>query len=362
MEPVTQTLAAVALARCGFKRVTPMALPIIVTAALAPSLDWISVMGGARAYLAGHRTAADSLVGTVALAAVIAGAFVAISRKLEKANERRARLRLASARQASTSSAPTTPLTLRFAPAFFAALAGGGLHLLLDLTNSYGVKLLWPFSARWFAWDLTAPLDPWILFLLLAGLLIPALFRMITEEIGAKGKRKAVDRGAVVALAMVAAFCCARLVLQQRATAELEARVYRGEAPNVAAAFPRSSSPLFWTGVVDTDDTMDEVEVSFSPGAPFDPESARVFYKAEPSPALEVAQRSDVGIAFLEFARFPFARVQRDGDGYRIELRDLRFDAAPHAERNVIAQVDVDANNQVTRQELLFNPGESFLP
>jgi inner membrane protein len=336
MEPVTQALAAVALARCGFKRVTPMALPIIVTAGLAPSLDWLSVIGGARAYLAGHRTATDSLVGIVALAALIAGAFIPIGRRFGK--------------------------PVRFLPAFCAALAGGGLHALLDLTNSYGVKLLWPFSARWFAWDLTAPLDPWILFLLLAGLLIPALFRMITEEIGAKTKRKTVDRGATVALAMVAVFCCARLVLQQRAAAELEARVYRGEAPNAAAAFPRSASPLFWTGVVDTDDTMDEVEVSFSPGVPFDPESARVFYKAEPSLALEAAQRSDVGIEFLEFARFPLARVQRDGDGYRIELRDLRFDAAPHAERNVIAQVDVDANNQVTRQELLFNPGESFLP
>jgi len=352
MEPVTQALAAVALARCGFKRVTPMALPIIVTAGLAPSLDWLSVLGGARAFLAGHRTATDSLVGIVALAALIAGAFVVISRKLERAKKRRA----------ETSSAPTKPLALRFMPAFYAALAGGGLHVLLDLTNSYGVKLLWPFSSRWFAWDLTAPLDPWILFLLLAGLLIPALFRMITEEIGAKAKRKTVDRRAVEALAMVAMFCCGRLILQQRATAELEARVYRGEAPNAAAAFPRSSSPLFWTGVVDTDDTMEEVEVSFSPGVPFDPESARVFYKAEASLALEVAQRSDVGIAFLEFARFPLARVQRDGDGYRIELRDLRFDAAPHAERNVIAQVDVDASNQVTREELLFNPAESVLP
>jgi hypothetical protein len=35
-------------------------------------------------------------------------------------------------------------------------------------------------------------------------------------------------------------------------------------------------------------------------------------------------------------------------------MRDLRFDSA-HAERNVIAEVDVDASNDVTRQALLFN-------
>jgi inner membrane protein len=239
------------------------------------------------------------------------------------------------------------------------ALAGGGLHVLLDLTNSYGVKLLWPFSARWFAWDLTASLDLWILFLLLAGLALPALFRMITEEIGAKGKRKAVDRGAATALALVAFFCCVRLVLQRRATALLAAREYHGEAPNAVAAYPQSSSPLSWSGVVDTDDTMDEVEVSLAPGAAFDPESARVFYKAEPSPALDAAQRSDVAIAFLAFARFPLARVQPSGDGYRIVLSDMRFDAALRAERNVIAQIDVDANNQVTQQEFLFNSATS---
>ena len=134
----------------------------------------------------------------------------------------------------------------------------------------------------------------------------------------------------------------------------LEAREYRGEAADAAGAFPQSASPLFWSGVVETDNTMDELEVSFAPGTNFDPESARIFYKAEPSIALEAARRSDVGIAFLEFARFPLARVQSEDDGYRITMRDLRFDGA-RAERNVIARIDVDANNNVTRQEFLFN-------
>jgi inner membrane protein len=359
MEPITQVLASVALARCGFRRVTPLALPIIVTAGLAPDLDWISVFGGARVFLEAHRTAADSLVGIVVLAAVIAAAFIPIGRRAGMiARKNRAETSLPAGRQAT---APTDHTTkpLRFVPAFIAALAGGGLHLLLDLTNSYGVKLLWPFSARWFAWDLTASLDPWILFLLLAGLLMPALFRMITEEIGAKSKRTAVDRGAVAALALVAVFCSGRFVLHQRAVALLAAREYHGEAANAAGAFPQSSSPLAWSGVVDTDDTMNEVEVSFAPGAMFDPESARVLYKAEASPALDAAQRSDVGMAFLRFARFPLARVQPSGDGYRIVLRDLRFDTGPRADRTVVAQIDVDANNQITQQEFLFNTAMS---
>jgi len=351
MEPITQVLASVALARCGFKRVTPLALPIMVTAGLAPDFDWISVLGGARVFLAAHRTATDSLLGIVILAALIAAVFVLIAPRIgQRVGKKRA----------EASSAPTkTTEPLRFVPAFLVALAGGGLHVLLDLTNSYGVKLLWPLSARWFAWDLTASLDLWILILLLAGLLVPALFRMITEEIGAKAKRKGVDRGAAAALVLVALFGCARFILQQRATALLAAREYHGETANSVAAFPQSSSPLYWSGVVDTDDTMDEVNVSLAPGAVFDPESARVFYKAAASSALDAARRSDVGVAFLKFARFPLARVQPSGDGYRIVLRDLRFDTEPHADRNVIAQIDVDANNQVTQQEFLFNSATS---
>jgi inner membrane protein len=358
MEPITQVLASVALARCGFKRVTPLALPIMVTAGLAPDLDWVSVFGGARVFLEAHRTAADSLVGIVVIAALIAAGFVSIAPRIrERAGKKRAETSLPAGRQGT---APTdTTKTLRFVPAFFAALAGGGLHLLLDLTNSYGVKLLWPFSARWFAWDLTASLDPWILFLLLTGLLVPALFRMITEEIGAKSKRTAVDRGAVAALVLVGVFCCGRFVFHQRAVALLAAREYHGEAANAAGAFPQSSSPSSWSGVVDTDDTMNEVEVSFAPGAVFDPESARVLYKTEASPALDAARRSDVGIAFLAFARFPLARVQPSGDGYRIVLRDLRFDTGTRADRNVVAQIDVDANNQITQQEFLFTTATS---
>jgi inner membrane protein len=333
MEPITQVLAAVALARCGFKRITPLAVPIMVTAGLAPDVDWVSVFGGARIFLEAHRTATHSLFGIAVMAAVVATAFIPIGQRLGQ--------------------------RVRFGPAFASALAAGVLHLLLDLTGSYGVKLLWPVSARWFAWDLTASLDPWILFLLLGGLFLPALFRMITEEIGAKEKRPAVERGAVMALVLVALFCCARLVLHQRAMALLGAREYGGEAANLAGAFPQSFSPLEWNGVVDTDDTMDEIEVSFAPGAAFDPDAARVNYKADPSAALFAAQRSDAGAAFLRFARFPLASVEPLGDGYRVTLRDLRFDAGPHADRNVIARIVVDANNHVTQQGFLFDAGEA---
>src|SRR6267143_1522201 len=73
-------------------------------------------------------------------------------------------------------------------PTFLAALAAAVLHLLMDLCQSTGVELFWPFSARRFALDWVAPLDLWILGILLAGILLPALSGLVTEEIGAKSK------------------------------------------------------------------------------------------------------------------------------------------------------------------------------
>jgi inner membrane protein len=333
MEPITHAVASAALARCGFGKTTRLALPMIVTAGLAADLDWLAVLAGPRAFLAAHHTATHSLIGTMVIAAIVAAVFIPIGKRFKR--------------------------PILFLPAFLACLAGAGLHLLLDLTNSYGVKLLWPFSGKWFALDLATPFDPWIVLILLAGLLLPALFRLVTEEIGAKSKRRAVDRGAVFALALVGLYFAGRFVLQQRATAELDSRQYRGEVPIQVAAFPQSISPLFWTGVVETDNTFDELEVSLSPGVNFDPESARIFYKPEASEALEMARRSDTGIAFLEFARFPLARVQRESGGYQITLRDLRFDREQGAENGIVAVITVDDKNQVVREELRFGSGET---
>jgi len=101
MEPITQVLASVALARCGFKRVTPLALPITVTAGLAPDVDWVSVFGGARAFLEWHRTATHSIVGIVVIAAAIAAAYVLIAPRVGRiVRRKRAETSLPAGRQA----------------------------------------------------------------------------------------------------------------------------------------------------------------------------------------------------------------------------------------------------------------------
>jgi inner membrane protein len=329
VDPITHTLASVALARAGLEKTTRMATPMLVTAGLAADLDWVSRLGGARSFLHGHRTGTHSLVATAAIALATAGVFSWTGRKH-----------------------PTAPV--RFWPALAVSALGAAGHLALDLPNSYGVKLLWPFREKWYAWDLVNPIDPWILILLLLGLLLPGLFRLISEEIGAKPKRRAPKRGAIVALILLVLYIGARWALHDRALEVLHSRVYHGATPLVVGAFPSGTTPLIWYGVVETDNALEEIEVPLGPSGRFDPDLGRTDFKPDPSPALEAARKSQVGQDFLQFARFPKASVERTDDGYRIELRDLRF-AWPFPGDGFSAVIELNRQFQVVNEELRYS-------
>src|SRR5260370_424787 len=178
---MTPALPAVVLPRAGLTRATSVAIPMMLVAGMAADLDWLGCLGGASAFLCGHRTATHSLFGAADIAVFVATGFWALGRIYPR-------------------------FSVRFVPAVLVSAVASGAHLLLDLTNSYGMKLFWPFHEKWFACDLVDEVDPWLLAILAGGLLLPALFHLIGEEIGSAKKRPKGLRGAVVVANLVAAF------------------------------------------------------------------------------------------------------------------------------------------------------------
>jgi inner membrane protein len=333
MEPVTHALTSIAIGRAGLNKVTRAATPMLLVSGLIADVDWASRLGGASAFLHGHRTATHSLPGSAALALLVASIFFVAGRKFAK-------------------------LAAGFLPALLICAVGAGTHLLLDLLNGYGVKLMWPFSAKWYAWDLVASVDGWILFFLLAGILLPELFRLVLEEIGSKPKRRGRQRGAIVALALMALFVAGRAMAHQRALALLDSREYRSQPPLEIGAFPRPSNPLLWSGVVETDNALFNLNVPLVPGSAFDPDQAEVHFKPQASLALENARKTPVATDFLAFARFPLASVQPQGDGFRVRLRDMRFASEFPGRRGIVAVIDLNAQSLVTDAHLEFDsPG-----
>jgi membrane-bound metal-dependent hydrolase YbcI (DUF457 family) len=329
MEPVTHALASLALGRAGLDKITRAATPMLLVSGLMADVDWVTRLGGAETFLHGHRTVTHSLVGTAAIVGVVAAASWFIGRKFPKH-------------------------AVGILHALTICAIGAGTHLWLDMLNGYGVKLFWPFSPKRYAWDLADSVDFWILFFLLVGLLLPELFRLVHEEIGSKPKRHGRQRGALFGLVFVGLLIAGRSFSHRRAIALLDSREYRGQTPLVVAAFPNRWNPFLWSGVVETDNAVFNLEVPVGPGREFDSELADVHFKPESSATLKSAVSSSTAIEFLNFARFPLATVQQEGDGFQVRLRDLRFASEPAGRRGVIVVIDLNAQGVVTGEHLEY--------
>jgi inner membrane protein len=329
VEPLTHALASLTLSRAAFNRKTKLAPAIFLVAGTAADIDWVTYLFGPSAFVAGHRTVTHSLLGTIAVALAVSAAFMYATRKHES-------------------------LRVPFRQAFLMSAAGAALHLALDLCDSYGAALLWPFGRKRFAADFLAGLDLLVLGVLLAGLLLPSLFALVSEEIGAGKKGPRGRRGAILALVVLALYLGGRALLHQKAVAVMEARTYRGEIPRQAAAFPQATSPLEWRGIVETESAMHQVPVSLAPGASFNPDAGTTIFKPEPSAILESAQQTRAAKEFLFFARFPKATVQKTAEGYTVELRDLRFSALGDTSFAVMAVVELDSQGRIVSQELRY--------
>jgi len=332
MDPLTHALASYTLKRAAFPgspRSTTIAMLIAGTIA---DIDVLSKFAGPSAFIVFYRTYFHSLLVGLFFSLLVPLTFFLLKR--------------------GSTETQTRPL-----PIFFAALFASILHLLLDLCQSTGVELLWPFSTRRFALDWLPNLDLWILGILLAGILLPMLSRLVTEEIGAKAKGPRGKVGASLALATTILYVVWRFVLHGNAVAAMESRTYRGESPHKAAAFAESGSPFRWHGIVETESALHDIEIDVGPAASFDPDSAVTSYKPEPSPALDAARDTAVARRFLRLARFPKATVEKTPDGFHIILRAFPYSRGVSSGLRVHALIDTDSSGKVLSQELAWDPG-----
>src|SRR5262249_30669184 len=134
---------------------------------------------------------------------------------------------------------------LLFLLAYIASLS----HILLDFTNNYGVRPFWPFSERWYSWDIVFIIEPVLLAFLVGGLVLPSFFALISEEIGARAKGPKGRTAATLALLGVIAVWGLRDYEHRRAVNALNARTYENLDPLRASAFPTMWSPFAWNGV-----------------------------------------------------------------------------------------------------------------
>jgi inner membrane protein len=321
LDNLTHSLVGLFLARAGFKRATPFGTAILVLAANAPDVDVIGWFWGRPTWLHWHRNITHSLLGAPAMALLSVAVVALCARK-----------------------------RIHWWPAFLIALLGVASHLLLDLTNAYGVRLLLPFSGHWTHWDITPVVDFAIWALLLLGVAAPALSRLVGSEIGEPGRHKGHAGWAFVVLLLLTVYDYSRSVFHERAVNIVDSRIYNKLAPRRVAAFP-TANLLVWRGIAELSNAYVEVPVDLR--TTFHPSDAVTYYKPPRTPAMQAAMATYPFQMLLEFVQYPLWVIQpvigaagnNAGDGARVSLIDLRFGTPMQS--GFAATAFVDKNNQV---------------
>jgi inner membrane protein len=337
LEPVTHLLTGACISRAGLNRKTGLATLTMVLASEAPDLDVFAYFGGSVEGFAHHRGFTHTLLGAPVVAAGVVCGVYGIYRLMMWLGWK-----------------PKLPprWKLLFAYALLASLT----HIYQDFTNHYGVRPFAPFYPRWFSWDIVFIVDPIMFAALVIGLVVPWLFGLISEEVGA-GKTQFRGRGgAIFALVCLAAVILFRDIEHRRAINALNSLTYRGEEPLRVSAFPYALNPFAWTGMVETRDFFDLLPVDSGSGQ-VDPQNRSVvIVKPEETPVTLAAKQSRLGRVYLDWAGYPLVTTEKlpGNAGYRVQFRDLRFSRpetfSPRTSVPLTGYVEIDPHLRVIDQ------------
>ena len=367
MEPVTHILTGACLARAGLNRRAAYATATMAIAAEFPDIDTLWSIRGPVSSFQHHRGITHTFIGIPFEAALIVGVVWAVHRWRVHHNQTRVPLDLRA----------TRPLTA--APTRWAALYGCTLlallsHIFLDFTNNYGIRPFFPFDAHWYAASITFIFDPLMFVMLLGALVLPAIFRLVGSEVGARRAPFAPRGWAVVALAGVVALWTLREVEHNRAVILAQAQSVTAPSdgsqpenltylqPLRVLANPDPFSPFRWWTVTDFGPLYQRGEATTRSGAFYPAQQTEP--KLNATPALLAAEASGLGRAYLDWSPMPYLDVVRQGTeqgagsdlkpGHTlVTFRDPRFmgEIPPMRSRTPLEGiVELDANNHVVRE------------
>lgn len=288
MDNLTHSFAGALLAQMGLKKLSGRATSTLVIAANIPDIDAVASLLGTQS-LAIRRGITHGPIALLLLPLLLTGLVLAWNRWRP------------------------VDQPVRAGPLLLCAYVGTFSHPALDWLNSYGVRLLEPFSSTWYAGDTLFIIDVWIW----AALVGCWLWSRRREKRGGDWQRPA-----WIGFAAIGLYITANGLITGRAEASTTAVLeQRGRQPTLVVANPVPVT--FWRR------SMLWRDAEASGSGEFDlAGGVRIANRLVPlrleHPALAAARgRPDVE-AFLFWSRMPIV-VERDGQAY---LADQRFNSS----------------------------------
>jgi len=306
LDNLTHSLVGAVLGRTGLKRLSPRAMPGIIIAANLPDIDSFVARGFGCEPIAAHRGFTHGIGGLFTMP-FLAVAIIWLWERLRPGKEG----------------------PLKLGGLLLACFVGVLSHPLLDLMNTYGTRVLEPFSHRWFYADTLFIIDPWIWITLILGL-----------EMSWRAERRGRDwrRPAAWALTAMLLYIGLNAAISARAVALTRPLVERVAPPRMIVA---SEVPLtFWKrkmiwrgdeiGGFGTYNLLDGLNYAW-----LDPRIVPL--RLDDARLAEARKRDKHVRAFLYWSRMPLVHVE-GGHAY---LTDQRFfEAGRPSSSNFLIRLD----------------------
>lgn len=293
MDNLCHTLVGAALGQAGLKRRTRFGMAALVIGANLPDVDVLAIPFDAS--LTFRRGWTHGTLAWVVLPVVLSAALLAWSRFARPSEHR---------------TVPAQLLLLSF--------AGVLSHPFLDWLNTYGVRLLMPFSDVWYYGDALFIVDPW-LWLALGAAYLVSRRRERAGKPGWAGPARAALAGTAAYLALMIALSAA-----SRRTAVRVFVTETGEEPVRVMAGPVVADPTRRKLVFDLEVEYAVGEIAWRPVPVVTLAPERIPRMADHPAAVAAALTPEIG-DFLYWSRFPYFHLAATDSGTWVEVGDARY-------------------------------------
>ena len=313
MDNLTHSLAGAVLGQLGLKKKTGLGMATLIIAANIPDIDAVSTLLGGVQHLAIRRGITHGPIAMLILPIILTGIMI----WFDGWQARRGQKRWAR---------PATRLPVHKGWLLVLAYIGCLSHPALDWLNSYGIRLLEPFSSRWFYGNSIFIIDIWIWAAMITGVWISRMWE--------KRERKDWKRPAWISFAAVCAYILTNGLITGKAEADIAMAVEQrtGEAPEQVVAKPVPVTfwrrDVIWQMAGQNGKIYGETQFDILNREPFDLQGPLVRNNASPEMIEEAKAVDDDAKAFLFWARLPvLLKEKKSGRNPAVILNisDMRF-------------------------------------
>lgn len=332
MDNLTHSLAGAVLGQLGLKKKTGLGMATLIIAANIPDIDALSTLLGGVQHLAIRRGITHGPIAMLILPIILTGIMIWFDGWQARRGDKRW-------------GRPAARLPVHKGWLLALAYIGTLSHPALDWLNSYGIRLLEPFSSRWFYGDSIFIIDIWIWAALITGVWISRR----REKMG----RTDWQRPAWISFAAICAYIFTNGLITGKAEADVATAVERrtGEAPEQVVANPMPVTfwrrDVIWQMAGQNGKIYGETQFDILNAEGFNWQAPLVQNNASPE-MVEKAKTVDVDArAFLFWARLPvLLKEEKSGadSGLMLNISDMRFQG-PVAQSRFSVQADISRSS-----------------